>query len=80
MLNSYSRKFLDGVQLCGEGAHILLDFLFRDLGVNLRRADVLMSQNRTDRFDRHTVRQADRRGHFGTGNILPSSPIPLYFS
>lgn len=69
MLNSHSRKFLDGVQLCGEGGHILLDFLFRDFGVNLRRADVLMSQNRTDRFDRHTVRQADRRGHRVTAGV-----------
>lgn len=45
-----------------EFLHVAAHFLRRDFGVDLRRADAAVSQHLRERFNRHVVRQADRRG------------------
>ena len=41
--------------------HILPDLVVGDLGINLGRGDMFMSQHLADRFQRYALRKRDRR-------------------
>lgn len=45
-----------------EFLHVAAHFLGGNLRIDLRRADATVAQHLRERFDRHVVRQADRRG------------------
>ena len=60
LLFLYSHKFIR--QLLLEHLHLPVDHRLGHLRIGLRRGDAFMSQHLRERFQRHTVHQADRRG------------------
>ena len=62
VLDGTSCKFLDLVQSCGKVFHILIEFFFGYLRVNLRRLYALVSKHGADRFDGYAVGKENCRG------------------
>ena len=60
LLFLYSHKFIR--QLLLEHLHLPVDHRLGNLRIGLRRGDALMFQYLRERFQRHAVHQADRRG------------------
>ena len=50
------------IQLLTQCRHILSDLIIGDAGIDLGRGDPFMSQHLADRFQRHALRERDRRG------------------
>ena len=52
----------DAVEFFAQRRHILPDFVIGNLGVDLGRGDMFMSQHLADRFQRYALRKRDRCG------------------
>ncbi|AIQ00708.1 hypothetical protein Q785_10470 [Ornithobacterium rhinotracheale ORT-UMN 88] len=61
-LDGATCKFLNTVQPCGKVLHVLIEFFFGYLRVNLRRLYALVSEHGADGFDRYAIREKYRRG------------------
>ena len=61
-LDGATCKFLNTVQPCGKVLHVLIEFFFGDLRVNLRRLYALVSKHGADRFDGYAVGKENCRG------------------
>ena len=61
-LDGATCKFLNAAQSCHKVLHVLIEFLFRYLSVNLRRLYALVSEHGTDGFDGYAVGEEYRRG------------------
>ena len=61
-LDGATCKFLNTVQPCGKVLHVLIEFFFGYLRVNLRRLYALVSEHGADGFDGYAVREKYRRG------------------
>lgn len=60
-LDGATCKFLDAVQPCGKVLHVLVELLFGDFCVYLRRFYALVSQHGTHRFNGYAVGEEHRR-------------------
>ena len=60
-LDGATCKFLNTVQPCGKVLHVLIEFFFGYLRVNLRRLYALVSEHGADGFDRYAIREKYRR-------------------
>ena len=56
------RNLEDAVEFFAQRRHILPDFVIGNLGVDLGRGDMFMSQHLADRFQRYALRKRDRCG------------------
>ena len=61
-LDGTTCKFLNAVQPCRKDLHVLIEFFFGYLRVNLRCLYALVSEHRTDRFDGYAVGEKYRCG------------------
>lgn len=61
-LDGATCKFLDTVQPCGKVFHVLIELLFGNLRVNLRRFYALVSEHGTDGFYGYAVGEKHCRG------------------
>ena len=74
-LDGATCKFLNTVQPCGKVLHVLIEFFFGYLRVNLRRLYALVSEHGADGFDRYAIREKYRRGCRVAALMPPISPL-----
>ena len=63
------RNLEDAVEFFAQRRHILSDLVVGDLGVNLGRGDMFMSQHLRYGFQRYALRERDRRGKCIPGHM-----------
>lgn len=63
------RNLEDAVEFFAQRRHILPDFVIGNLGVDLGRGDMFMSQHLRYGFQRYALRERDRRGKCMPGHM-----------
>ena len=59
----------DAAEFLAQCLHILSDLVVGDFGINLCRGDPFVSQHLADGFQRHALRERDRRGEGMAGHM-----------
>lgn len=82
-INPEGRTRAEGLLLCqsvlvaeafGKRRHVAADLFIGDLRVDLGGLDIRMTQQTTDGFDRHTLRERDSRGE-GVAGCMESDRL-----